>query len=541
MTAEEPVKFKISPGIVAKAVGMRLILGLFFVSSLMVLLVSLMMNSRINNYTAMITESTQSFLAAAALAASRCVSAAELDRYRTTEDTYDQEYREIKNRLIKFASEYNVLYVYYWREYSGGRLQYIVDNDSDPEKSEGPWGIYEITGASRDALAGKTGFTDLGNYAPSWDGLITGYAPVYDEDGNFYCVAGVDISDEFILIQRNNSRAMTRFQIIALAVSLIFGVISMLMYRNKAGKIDDAHTKLKYFNNDLRRAFSAYLPEDVVEEIVSDPTRLQLGGVKRHMTALFTDIKGFTAIAEELDPNKLVDILNYYLSTMSDVILEQKGTIDKYEGDGIISFFGAPLELPDHATRACVSAILMKKLERDVNRHILAEGSCKPLFTRIGINSGKMVVGNIGTQKKMNYTIISDAVNLASRIEGINKQYNTWILATENTQKETNDQILMRRLDMIRVVGINEPVRIYEVVGIASEASDELKERLSLFDRALTFFEEKNWKDARSTFNRVIELAPDDGPSLLYLRRCRQFLDFMPDPNWDGIFDFTEK
>ena len=327
----------------------------------------------------------------------------------------------------------------------------------------------------------------------------------------------------------------------AISVSVLTGIAGMLLFWRMSRQIEKAHTRLQYLNNNLRRAFSTFLPVDVVEDIVTDPARLQLGGVKRYMTALFTDIKGFTAITESLPPEQIVEILNYYLSTMSDVILDQKGTIDKYEGDGIVAFFGAPLELPDHALRACATAILMKKAEREVNRNILAKGSSPPLFTRIGINSGEMVVGNMGTPKKMNYTVISNAVNLASRIEGINKQYDTWILATENTIRDTGSHILSRRLDRIRVVGINEPVRIYEVMGTDSGAADELREQIHLFEKAMNYFEERNWKDAQSTFNRVIELVPDDGPSLLYLRRCRRYLEFMPDQNWDGVFDFTEK
>jgi CheY-like chemotaxis protein len=142
------------------------------------------------------------------------------------------------------------------------------------------------------------------------------------------------------------------------------------------------------------------------EEIVSDPTRLQLGGVKRNMTALFTDVQGFSPIAEALSPEQLVDLLNYYLSSMSDIILDQKGTIDKYEGDAIISFFGAPIELPDHVLRACSAAVIMKRAEKEVNRQIMEKRiSPSPLLTRIGISAGEMVVGNMGTEKKMNYTI----------------------------------------------------------------------------------------------------------------------------------------
>jgi class 3 adenylate cyclase len=292
----------------------------------------------------------------------------------------------------------------------------------------------------------------------------------------------------------------------------------------------------------MRQAFSTYLSEDVVEEIISDPARLQLGGVNRHMTALFSDVKNFTSIAEALSPEHLVDLLNYYLSTMSDIILEQKGPIDKYQGDSIVSFFGAPLELDDHALRACTAGIIMKRMENDVNRYILEKGiSPSPLLTRIGINTGEMVVGNMGTHKKMNYTIISNAVNLASRLEGVNKQYGTWILAADSTIKETRGKLLTRRLDRVKVVGINEAVRIHEILELKADASDALFEQIYLFHKAMDLFEDRNWKDAENAFARVLELFPDDKPSRVYVDRCRRFHEYPPTADWNGIFNVTEK
>jgi class 3 adenylate cyclase len=227
---------------------------------------------------------------------------------------------------------------------------------------------------------------------------------------------------------------------------------------------------------------------------------------------------------------------------MSDIILEQKGTIDKYQGDSIISFFGAPLELDDHAMRACTAGIIMRRMEKDINKYIMEKGiSPSPLLTRIGINTGEMVVGNMGTQKKMNYTIISNAVNLASRLEGVNKVYGTWILAADSTIQETKGRLLTRRLDSVKVVGINEAVRIHEILELKAEATDALFEQVYLFHKAMDFFEKQNWKDAETSFNQVLKLFPNDGPSQLYIDRCRQFQEHPPLPDWDGSFNLTEK
>jgi adenylate cyclase len=293
----------------------------------------------------------------------------------------------------------------------------------------------------------------------------------------------------------------------------------------------------------IRTAFSTYVSHDVVKEIISAPSRLQLGGTKRYMTAIFTDIKGFSTISEKLDPEELVSLLNYYLSAMSDIVLEEKGTIDKYEGDAIIAFFGAPLELKDHAFRACVSAVKMKKIETELNKKFIENKmSPVPLLTRIGINTGDMVAGNMGTANKMNYTIMGNAVNLSARLEGINKQYGTWIIASEATVLETGNRLLYRKFDRVRVVGINEPVRICELLDLADEASDQHKKLVSIFHEALNNFENKDWKQAAKGFKEALALnIGEDHLSKMYLKRCEKFLADPPKDNWDGVYNMTSK
>jgi len=304
--------------------------------------------------------------------------------------------------------------------------------------------------------------------------------------------------------------------------------------------ISYAHSeKEKHF---IRTAFSTYVSGDVVKEIISDPSRLQLGGTKRHMTAIFTDVRGFSTISEQLDPEELVSLLNKYLSAMSDVILSEKGTIDKYEGDAIIAFFGAPLDLPDHALRACVSAITIKKIEIELNKTIMEHKlSPAPLVTRIGVNTGFMVAGNMGTANKMNYTIMGNAVNLAARLEGVNKQYGTWILASEDTVRETGDALFYRKLDRVRVVGINEPVRLYELLDMADQADEQQKKLVQVFHEALDYFEKRDWTQAEKGFEEAMSIVPGDSPSDIYLDRCKQFIKNPPKSTWDGVYNLTSK
>jgi class 3 adenylate cyclase len=260
------------------------------------------------------------------------------------------------------------------------------------------------------------------------------------------------------------------------------------------------------------------------------------------MTAIFTDVKGFSTISEKLDPEDLVSLLNRYLSAMSDLVLAEKGTIDKYEGDAIIAFFGAPLDLSDHALRACVSAIAMKRLEMELNNTIMEHKlSPSPLLTRIGINTGSMVAGNMGTQNKMNYTIMGNAVNLAARLEGVNKQYGTWILASDDTVRETGNLLLTRKLDRVRVVGINEPVRLHELLETAENASDEQRKLVTVFHEALDHFEKREWKQAAMGFKEALALRADDPPSKKYFERSATFMKKPPEDSWDGVYNLTEK
>ena len=292
----------------------------------------------------------------------------------------------------------------------------------------------------------------------------------------------------------------------------------------------------------IRNAFGHYLSDAVIENLIDDPDKLTLGGEKKHMTAMFTDVKGFSTISEKLDPTDLVKILNMYLTEMSNLIMDQGGTIDKYEGDAIIAFFGAPVEFDDHAVRACRSAVRMKKLERIMNNHFLEDNLLEDsLMTRIGINTGDMVVGNMGTARKMDYTIMGNAVNLAARLEGVNKQYDCWKLISELTALELGDEFVLRKLDRVRVVGINEPVRLYELVDEDELATDETLEIVNIFHDALELFEQKNWSDAAAKFQKILTIDPEDGPAGVYIKRCMEYKKKAPPANWDGVFNLTTK
>ncbi|MDR3020069.1 MAG: CHASE2 domain-containing protein [Treponema sp.] len=296
----------------------------------------------------------------------------------------------------------------------------------------------------------------------------------------------------------------------------------------------------------LHSAFSRYLAPEVITDIINDPSKLNLGGEKREMTAIFTDIKGFSTISEQLDPTQLVKLLNHYLTAMSNIVMENLGTIDKYIGDAIVAFYGAPVFRPDHAVFACRSAIAMKEVEKEINRKIAAGEdellSPMPIFTRIGINTGDMVVGNMGAEFKMDYTIMGNAVNLAARLEGVNNQYRTGgILLSEYTREKIGDEFLLRRLDRVRVVGINTPLRLYELLGIYETAFEDERNAVIKWEKALDLYETMQFTQALEMFNSLYQTDPNDKVAGLYIERCEAYLKDPPPANWDAVKNLTEK
>ena len=296
----------------------------------------------------------------------------------------------------------------------------------------------------------------------------------------------------------------------------------------------------------LRNAFSTYLSPTVVDQLVKSPDKLRLGGEEKEMTALFTDIRSFSTFSEKVTPTKLVRVLNEYLGAMSDCILAQDGTIDKYIGDAIVSFFGAPLDLPDHAYAASVAAIRMKQAEKRYNDEHFASGDIPMLLqTRIGLNTGSMVVGNMGTSNKMNYTMMGDNVNLAARLEGVNKVYHSWILASETTWHMVDSgahsgELVARPFDRVRVVGKEQPVQLYNILGFKSELPAVELEMVDVFKGAIDAYLKRDFKKAEQIFLEANKVMPDE-TSLMFAERCREYMSADLPDDWDGVYQMTTK
>ncbi len=291
----------------------------------------------------------------------------------------------------------------------------------------------------------------------------------------------------------------------------------------------------------IRGMFAQYVPEAVVSELIADPEKLVLGGEEREMSSMFSDVAGFTSISEQLTPHQLVELLNEFLTEMTECIYAEGGIIDKYEGDAIIAEFGAPIAYEDHALRACRAAVVMQKRLAEL-REIWESRGQPRLQARVGVNSGPMVVGNMGSRQIFDYTVIGDAVNLASRLEGVNKFYGSWILVSEFTWRRVENEFLGRRLDLIRVKGKLEPVGIYEILDLAAaEGAGELRERCRIYDEAFAGYLARDFRGAGEGFAGIHERWPGDAPASVMRERCSLYLESPPPEDWDGVMTMTEK
>lgn len=284
----------------------------------------------------------------------------------------------------------------------------------------------------------------------------------------------------------------------------------------------------------IKNAFRQYLSPEVIEQLIAHPERLKLGGERRTLSIFFSDLQGFTAIAEGLEPEALTALLNEYLSAMTDILQEEGGTVDKYVGDAIIAFWNAPLEQPDHAERAARAAVRCQEKLSEL-RPLLRKKIGKDLYMRIGLNTGSAVVGNMGSNSRFDYTVLGDAVNLSSRLEGINKQFGTFILASEVLRKALPETFPSREISRVAVVGRKEPVRVFELLSPKDSAARGRD--LAIFADALRAYYEGNFSAA---FESFLPIEASDPPAAAYARKCRGLMEHPPE-RWDGVWIMTEK
>src|SRR3989344_1660283 len=352
----------------------------------------------------------------------------------------------------------------------------------------------------------------------------------------------------FILIQRINKFSNLLFFLVL--VWLIFNIFGIFLFSWKilfpvlylnVGFIlvSVLLILLSYFSESKEKkfihdSFKYYLSTEVIDQLISDPAKLKLGGERKNLSILFSDIRGFTSISELMTPEDLSRILNKYLTKMTEVIMGQRGLVDKYIGDAIMAFWCAPINNPNHAEDACRSAIGMIRGLDKLNEYWSSENKKQELKIGVGINTGDAVVGNFGSKDRFNYTVIGDEANLASRLEGLNKVYGTEILITESTKKEIEScsDIKTRELDLITVKGRSTPVLIYEVLVRPAEESN-----LISFKKGREFYAAGKWQEAIEAFSLS---SGSDQASKLYVDRCKELAINSP-VLWNGVYEFKTK
>ena len=289
----------------------------------------------------------------------------------------------------------------------------------------------------------------------------------------------------------------------------------------------------------LKTAFSSYVSPDLVSQIMDDPDKLKLGGDKKEVTILFSDIRGFTSLSEKTTPEVLVSLLNEYLTPMTDIVMEEKGTLDKYIGDAVMAIFGAPLDLENHSERACIAAVSMINKVDEINDKWEMQG-LPTISIGIGLNTGEAIVGNMGANIRFDYTAIGDNVNLASRLEGLNKYYGTEIIISESSKDQLPDPLKfnLRELDLVKVKGKEKPISIFEII---VDNGSNIRDMISEFDKGISQYRSKNFTASIDIFNNILEKFPHDEPSKIYIERCKFYIENSPPNDWDYVYTAESK
>ncbi|MBF0443890.1 MAG: CHASE2 domain-containing protein, partial [Oligoflexales bacterium] len=292
----------------------------------------------------------------------------------------------------------------------------------------------------------------------------------------------------------------------------------------------------------VKGVFQHYLSPDVINQVLDDPENLKLGGEKKELTVFFSDVRGFTTISESLSPEKLCELMNDYFTPMTSIVLRSGGVLDKYIGDAIMAFWGAPIDLPKHPDVA-VQASLEMLYALDRVREDFKKKGFPQIDIGIGLNTGPMSVGNMGSGERFTYTVMGDSVNLGSRLEGLTKEYGIKAMMSEFTHaKLTKGKFYTRDLDDIRVKGKMEPVKVFHLMRPDFLSKDSnIWEFIEIFEAGRKAYIRQDWEESKKRFHECLKIKPDDRASFLYLERVGQYMEQSPGENWDGVFTFTHK
>jgi adenylate cyclase len=393
---------------------------------------------------------------------------------------------------------------------------------------------------------------------------IGGYRQLKVAGGPTWFLGAYAPESDFLDVQARNERAALAVAVGALCIGLLFTMILARRISVPLTRLAAEMEEVGDFQLNVRppmktvfkevaamdqsllnmkgslRSFSYYVPRDLVRTMLESGQEATLQGQTREMTVYFSDIAGMTSLAESMPPDALVQMLSRYFDAMTQVITAQGGTVDKFIGDAIMAFWGAPVPAADHAARACETALRSQRKLADLRRAPDLAGLSN-IHSRIGIASGDVLVGNVGSHDRFNYTVMGDTVNLASRLEGLNKLYGTEILIGDLTYQAAREHIVARPIALARVKGKSQCVEIWEPLCLASEDDSVARELARLFGEGLEAYLARDFRGAAERYKAAFRLSPEDRPSAVLLERCREFLSAPPPEEWNGVYVATEK
>lgn len=360
-----------------------------------------------------------------------------------------------------------------------------------------------------------------------------GFDPEISAEFSNILIVAIMVYGVTVLAQHLFEDNLILMRIVPASASVMLGYVSSIGYQyfteSKQKKV-------------IKGIFSFYVNKEVVDKMLENPDAVRLGGEKTELSVMFSDLSGFTTISEMLSPEDLVKLLNEYLGAMTDIIMAEGGTVDKYIGDAIMAFWGAPIKQEDHALRACRAIMKQQEKLRQLQGGWIERGLPK-LVARFGLNTGYMVVGNMGSSTRFNYTVMGDSVNLAARLEPANKEFDTYVMISEFTQAKVKNEFLTRQLDLLQVKGKTKPVTVFELMADRATSPNlkHLEAVANLYTEGLNYYYEQQWDKAIAKFQETLAIDANDGPSKTYIHRCEDFKANPPEAGWTGVYVMKHK
>ncbi len=477
----------------------------------------------------------------------------------------NEAYKAIKKSLQQIRNGgTGIRYVYTLRRLSKNNFVFVVDGEEDAKLISHLGDVYNSFDIERPYSSGDTAWVNKEFDIDKWGTWKSGFIKLYNSKGEVECVLGIDVSADYIL-QREHNVFIGIVIIISLIVlvCMLFGIylareiskplllLERDMRRVKELKLN-SNVEIKTIFSEIMsmkdaednmkkglRSFKKYIPADLVNQLLLKNIEANIGGEKKELTIFFSDIENFTTISESMDPEVIAEYMKDYFEGLTKIILKHNGTVDKFIGDAIMAFWGAPNDMEDHAYNAALAALECQEFLQQFNQEAQKSGT-PILITRIGLSTGEVVVGNFGYKERMNYTIFGNHVNLANRLEGLNKFYGTEIIISDSTYKQIADKFIFRKLDLVSVKGKKEGIFIYELVGLADFVSEDEEQFTLLFNEGMESYFKRDWDKAIRSFSSAIILNPNKAVKIM-IYRCRYYIATPPPDDWDGTTSLMEK